>query len=127
MGYIKHNAIVVTGQRKRDLPNWDREDCEIDDAHRAAKECGCAVTDIVGPLMNGSLSFLVVPDGSKEGWVDSDAGDEARDRFVRWLDKVNGEHGGWFEWVEVWFGNDDADAGIVRHAHTAVDREADRA
>jgi hypothetical protein len=119
MGYIKHHAIVVTGSRwKHALPE-DREGTEIDDAHTAAREAGCLVSEIVGPGVNDTFSFLVAADGSKEGWGESDEGDRARDRFVAWLDRANGPAGGWFEWVEVWYGNDDAGAGVVRHQDSA--------
>jgi hypothetical protein len=115
MGYIKHHAIVVTGSRWSDTVRGDDKDIEIDDAHKAAIEAGCIVTPIVEGVINSTFSFCCVPDGSKEGWGHSDEGDTARDKFVAWLDNANGDHGGWFEWAEVWYGNDDASAGIVRH------------
>src|SRR4051794_6378041 len=96
MGYIRHHAIVVTGNR------WehDRSLPSIDQARSAAVDCGCQqVSEEVGPAINGTLSFLVAPDGSKEEWTDSDLGDRARDAFVRWL-REDGRRG-YFAWAEV--------------------------
>ncbi len=36
--------------------------------------------------INGYLSFFVAPDGSKEGWSESQNGDEAREKLTLWLD-----------------------------------------
>lgn len=123
MGYIKHNAIVVTGSRWRE-PYHPGEATEIDDAHAVATAIFPEghVSEVLGPVTNSTFSFFVAPDGSKEGWDGSNEGDERRDEFVRWLDEANGEHGGWFEWVEVWYGNDDGDAGVVRHHDSASEK-----
>ncbi len=123
MGYIRHHAIVVTGSRYRDVrPNAERTD--IDDAHAAASAAGCKlVSPIVGPGVNDTYSFLVAPDGSKEGWKDSDDGDTARDAFIAWMQDANGEHGGWFAWAEVVLGTDDAEAHVERHAWDEPDED----
>lgn len=117
MGYIRHHAIVVTGSRRDFDPELAIRRISVDDAHRAAVSAGCScVTPVVGPGMNDTFSFLVAPDGSKEGWVDSDEGDTARDSFISWLRDANGEHGGRFAWAEVVLGPDDAEAHVERNA-----------
>ena len=102
MGYIKHHAIVVT--------SWEGD--RLEKARNVAKKFGCNVTNIVGPLGNGYCTFTVVPDGSKEGWATSDEGDEARENFKAWM--VANHDGNWWEWVEVAFGTDDANATIIQ-------------
>ena len=101
MGYIKHHAIVVTC--------WD--DKTIEKAWNMAKECGCQVSEILGPYSNGYRSFLVPPDGSKEGWEHSYEGDEARAEFKKWLT----EHyeSNWWEWTEISYGSDDGKAEVT--------------
>jgi hypothetical protein len=107
MGYMRHHAIVVTGMKE-----WHADHLQtIYDAHAAATTCGCAVTSITDAVMNGYASFMVAPDGSKEGWRDSDQGDEARAKFIDWL------HGAqWFDWAEVAYSGDDHGAVVERHA-----------
>lgn len=117
MGYIRHHAIVVTG-----MDEWTGFKTEalatIHDAHAAALAAGCAVvTPVAGPGVNGYSSFLVAPDGSKEGWDDSDSGDAARGRFIAWLRDANG----YFSWAEVVLGSDDQEAVIERNAWDSVD------
>lgn len=120
MGYIRHHAIVVTGHDK-----WSIGDNlpDIHEAHAAALEAGCTVvTDVAGPGVNGYSSFLVGPDGSKEGWDSSDAGDCARGRFIAWL-RERGQ-GGYYSWAEVVLGSDDEEALIERHAWDGDDARA---
>ena|SRR4249919_327976 len=102
MGYILHNAIVVTA--------WQEE------AARAladyAAEIGAEA--LIGkPQINGYITVCITPDGSKEGWSNSDDGDSRRNQIVTWL----GAHPGWyFEWCEVAYGSDDATAEVTRDA-----------
>lgn len=106
MGYIRHNAIVVTC--------WDIE-----------KLCGCAeVAKSLGldglgpskPLINGYSTLIVVPDGSNEGWGESVEKDGARTQFKAWLKSQRHEDGSSaFEWVEISYGRDDKAAEVIDH------------
>ena len=89
MGTITHHSIIVTG--------FQDGRGSIHEARQAAIDAGCAVTDVVEHGINFTASFLVVPDGSKEGWDASDKGDRARDAFIKWLEEDNGYN----SWVEV--------------------------
>lgn len=106
MGYIAHNAIVVT--------SWNDE--TIEKAHAKATELRCSVSNIVASPVNGYKSFLIAPDGSKEGWGDSDVGDAQRKAWIAWSKDLRYEDGSSsLHWCEVRFGSDDADAQIVTH------------
>jgi hypothetical protein len=95
MGRIWHHAIVVSSYME-DL---------IRRAHLKAESLGCNCTDVTREGVNGWASFLVAPDGSKEGWPDSDEGDARRDSFISWLDAQRYEDGSTsLYWVEVSFG-----------------------
>lgn len=101
MGYTMHHTIVVTC--------WRRE--EVEKAHAFAVGLGMQVSAPVEGAINGDFSFFVAPDGSKEGWTDSDLGDLRRTEFKAWL-----RSGGLYcDWVEVAFGGDYNDAMIVDH------------
>jgi hypothetical protein len=93
MADMVHNAIVVTS----------RSDEHIKKARTKAVEIGLPVSEIIVGLVNGYFSFLVGPDGSKEGWADSIKGDTARQRFIAEI------AGLYLEWVEVRYGNDPFD------------------
>lgn len=65
MGYTKHDALLIT--------TWDSRVGEIIDAFRGGLEKDMASL-IQGPLpgvANGVFTFVVVPDGSKQGWPTS--------------------------------------------------------
>lgn len=102
---MRHHAIIVT--------SWDEE--AITRAWAESRRSGCDVSDIVLGAMNGYRSFLVVPDGSKEGWEHSDIGDANRARLIDWLDaqrEVDGSSR--FDWVEVQYGDDNGDNRVLR-------------
>lgn len=95
MGYMRHNAIIVTGFDEAKVNAWHAEAVAI---------FGGAVTNIVKAEINGYWSFLVGPDGSKEGWAESDEGDERRARFLAYL---GGQQ--WPDWIEVQYGDDNGE------------------
>lgn len=105
MGYMRHHAIVVTSS----APEL------IKAAYTRAVELGMSVTGMTPEVINGYSSFLVAPDGSKEGWAESDAGDLRRDQFTAWLDGQRyADDSTSLGWVEVQFDDDEHETAIVR-------------
>jgi hypothetical protein len=93
MGYINHNAIVVTSWKSGPLA----------EAHGQARRLfGALVSDIIDGTTNGYASFFVAPDGSKEGWTESDKWDEARAEFKDLLRAKYDD----CEWAEISYGRD---------------------
>lgn len=88
MGYMCHHAILVT--------SWDAE--HIQQIHEKAKEVFTFgnVSELGKPQMNYYTSFAVFPDGSKEGWIESDSGNAQREIFLAWL-RVSGLYCSWCE------------------------------
>lgn len=102
MGYIRHDTIVAT--------SWNRE--MLSKAHSKAKEIGLEISEIVDGRMNGQCSFLIAPDGSKEGWRDSDEADAQRQEWKEWIKQQYETL--WVDWEHVSFGGDDPqDAHLV--------------
>lgn len=110
MGYMRNHAIVVTG----DVGYPESKPNRVERAHAKALELfdgtQAFVSEITPQAVNGHRSFFVAPDGSKEGWEESDACDTARAAFVKWLRDDPDFH---LEWVEIQFGDDDAQTRIV--------------
>lgn len=107
MGWHRHHAIVVTSF------NQDSIDWAWDQAQEIFQEGRIApITDTAGPGVNDYRSFLIAPDGSKEGWSESDQADEAREQFIAWLESKRFEDGSsTLCWVEVEFSNEYEDYG----------------
>ena len=102
MGYIKHNAIIIT------LYDGDKYNQVIEEAKSVFGEE--MVSDSVTSIMNGFKSFFIGPDGSKEGWDHSDDGDENRAKFIEWC------KGKSVDYVEVSYGGDEPKLShIVNH------------
>ena len=74
MGVIMHDAVIVTAFRKQDA----------DAAHAMAVEFAVPVTPIVQSPVNDYYTFLICPDGSKEGWEDSEEGERRRAAWFKW-------------------------------------------
>lgn len=90
MGTIHHHAIVVTGY-----------DDHIDRAHRAAKDIFPFVSEVSAPATNCYQSFFIPPDGSKEGWGESEEGDIRRSQFIT---KLREMHDCYVDYIEVEYG-----------------------
>jgi hypothetical protein len=108
MGYIKHHAIVLT--------TWE----DIRPIVLKARELGL---DVLGPSfskVNGYATICIPPDGSKEGWTESDEGDRVRYEFKTWLLRSVS-----YEWAEVAYGSDDGAAAVTDAAwqHVREDEE----
>lgn len=100
MGYMAHHAMVFT--------SWNRE--ALEKVHVEARSYGAKCTPIIEGNINSEYSFLLAPDGSKEGWEDSDLGDKRRQRIAAFIETLNcGDGSNPISWVSVRFGGDEPD------------------
>jgi hypothetical protein len=92
MSVTQHNAIIVTAHsEQRAEAAWQR-----------ASELDMLISPIAEDDVNGWCTFVVFPDGSKEGWPESDEGDRQRAKFREWLHAE-----GCCRWVEVSYGDEE--------------------
>lgn len=112
MGYMRAHAVVVTGSREEDVIA----------AHQKAGNLFpdvAPVTPITPAAVNGSRSFMVAPDGSKEGWTESNIGDQRRKDFIAWLRHMQRSGTLSLNWVEVQFGDDEGETKICDHSESS--------
>jgi hypothetical protein len=99
MGTIQHHTVVAT--------TWDETRIERLKAWIVEMVApNWRSSFVFGPvLMNHCQTVMLVPDGSKEGWGVSDAGDVLRRAFEEWLNSEAYEDGSnaW-AWIAVSFG-----------------------
>lgn len=121
MGYTRHHAIVVT--------SWS--DTSIAIAHEKASQLfttrgspygGSEDHTLVSPVIrgttNGYSTFVVVPDGSNEGWDESSHWDGVRELFVWWLQEHKDEDSPvYVDWAEIRYGDGDGQDKLVRSNH----------
>ena len=107
MGYIKHHGIAVTSGI----------DELIKEAHTQAKRVFKERTsEILKSETNGYNSFFIAPDGSKEGWTESDNGNRQRDEFVKWVNSQAYKDGSnSISFCEFFYGEDNGNVGIENH------------
>lgn len=113
MGYMRHHAIIVTSC----------DEASIKAAHNLARRWQANPSSITKETTNGYRSFLIPPDGSKEGWDESQMGNNRRDALVRHFrsdDKFR-----MLEWVEVQFA-DESGNNLVTRDSSRVSEVADR-
>lgn len=107
MGYMRHDALIITGGTAYP-PNRD--------GWKLLRDTADSFTDpelfgrqgwsslLVGPIpgvVNGDQTMVFVPDGSKEGWPESAAGDRLRLQLIEIADSHE------LDWAHVSFGGDD--------------------
>lgn len=102
MDSIRHHAIVVT--------SWKGD--YLSAARFKAVELGMIVTSVEDSGINGYSSFMICPDGSREGWPESDLGDDQRAAFVNWITEEQRANRGYWQWAVIQYGDDD---GGLRH------------
>jgi hypothetical protein len=94
-----HHAILITAYSD------DRFDELCDAVHRIyGSDC---YAESASCQWNGYRHLLIPPDGSKEGWRESDQGDSYRDQVIEWLEsKRFDDSGSPYAWVEVQYGDE---------------------
>jgi hypothetical protein len=131
MGYMRHHAIVVT--------SWDDE--LIQTAHGVAvglftqagnhasvqpSDFTTLVTPVGACVVNGGGSFAILPDGSKEGWGHSNAGESARAQLIEWLEQQRYDDlSTSIQWVEVQFGDDEWETKVTNDSDRARREQED--
>lgn len=105
MGYIKYDAIIVSGEiRERVEAAWMVAKRYLPDTTSA----------IVYHPVNSGASFFIAPDGSKEGWPDEDPYNDAMAEFGDWAGSLNFIEGFGCSFIHVRYGGDDDNAEIKR-------------
>jgi len=90
MGTIWHNSIVVTSSDAYELAAvWKK----------AVELFGSLVSPVIASNSNGYLSFFIAPDGSKEGWPESDDMDQRRGTLCTFMSACT-----YIKYVDVGFG-----------------------
>lgn len=110
MGYIKHDAVIVTmgghAVDRVDVPTF------VDSMPEDFRHL------VVGPIpavTNGYVTYVFAPDGSNEGWNVSTEADVWRERFVRLFDFAHEDGLSPFDVVAVsWGGDQQFEAGGAR-------------
>ena len=107
MGYIKHHGIAVTSSI----------DELIKEAHTQAKSIfKYRTSEILNSETNGYKSFFIAPDGSKEGWGESNNGNDKRETFVKWVNEKAYEDGSnSISFCEFFYGEDNGYSEVENH------------
>ena len=84
MGYIRHEAVIAIVNDWTSIGGQDEVQAFRDLKAQMPEEFQPLLVGPVPHVVNGgsTVAFLYLPDGSKEGWADSDTGDVWRDRFL---------------------------------------------
>lgn len=111
MGYVRHHAIICTGfdndrvvtARKMIIKLVEEAEFNlplVSEIHLAPKGL--------------HFSFVIFPDGSKEYWSESDAGDLLRNEIIKYLVSLQYDDGSSpIAWVEVQYGDDNGNNKVI--------------
>lgn len=84
MGYPRHNAVIAVVPRyvaSRMFPDVPVPDVE-GFRESLPQQWRPLVVGPIPSVINGYVTYVFAPDGSNEGWPDSDDGDRYRHRFA---------------------------------------------
>lgn len=109
MGYIKHDAIVVSSFKKE----------YTEQAWKMAIKLGLECTEIIISHINSEHSFLIASDGSKEGWEDSEKGDVARESWIQWAKDNKSDI--LLDWIHVRYGGDEPELAMIEDHNESPD------
>jgi hypothetical protein len=105
MGYMRHDSVLVVVEDyildRPEMPDVEAFKRTVPEPYRSL---------IVGPIpaaVNAYVTYAFLPDGSKEGWPESDDGDRYRDRFVELFDFGYSDGSSPFDVTRVRHGGDD--------------------
>lgn len=113
MGYMRHHAIIVASMNEE----------KIIAAHAKAAEFFYYVSPVSPPSFNSYRAFFVPPDGSKEGWKESDDGDLQRAAFIHWLTEQARKDGSTsLKFVEVQFADDNGETRVTDSSDKMLER-----
>lgn len=116
MGHNRHHAIIVTTYDKVRGEQAHAKALELF-THAVApfSYTNTPISPLVETKLNGYYSFCVFPDGSKEGWEESDFWDGQRAEFIAWLDSTRfGDGSSPYDWAEVQYG--DGESKVTAHS-----------
>ena len=107
MGYIKHNVMIFTSWDKRNL---------IKVRKFATTLLGSLVTNIKSSNVNSTFTFFIAPDGSKEGWTESDIADDCRQKIADFVNSMAYSDGSnVITFVDVSYSNDDREVLVANN------------
>ena len=128
MGYTRYHAIICSGPAPvEDVSGYYafliKYVTSLQGAHEKATAIfGETVSPIIISPINGVGSFFVAPDGSNEGWEESDVGDAQRAEFITYLRSEYYEDGSSVvKWAEVQYGDDENEAKVVQSSDFDVE------
>lgn len=98
MGVINHNAIIATTWNEKEAKRIKKFVSSLNPDSKKLFLFGKQV-------MNRTITVAMVPDGSEEGWDESNKGDKLRTKFIKELKKNDYEDGSspW-KFVEISYG-----------------------
>lgn len=111
---MRHDAIVVT--------SWNGD--AMEEAAAKARSIGLEVLGPSAVATNGIRTLLVCPDGSNEGWDESNEFDVKRSKYLEYLNSVRAtDNSSCLSWVALAYGDDDGDAEITAHTWQVPESE----
>lgn len=116
VGSALHHALIVTASDEATIrAAHDHARTLLDLRVVSVNSAADMLTPVLHTYLNGYCSFALLPDGSQEGYEDSDEGDRVRDELVMWLEAQRDEESSSrFDWVEVAYGSEDEPSRATR-------------
>lgn len=118
MGYMCHHAVLVSSWNSADLKTAHAKAIAMaPESDELTAKWSRLVSPICEGVVNSEGTFMIAPDGSKEGWDTSDKGDAWRAKFIEWMDAQKYDDGSSnLKWALVQFGDEEGDDRVLDSA-----------
>lgn len=105
MGNINHNAVIATTWNNDCFERMVAWISQLKHENPFDNNNPPEMFMISGRVINGYRTIILIPDGSNEGWKESEVGNNLRDTFIQRLeeDKYEDESSPW-DYIEVGYG-----------------------
>jgi hypothetical protein len=115
MGYNCDRVIVVNGFSAENMASARQCAADVFGKHGFHG----VVSGLYQQPVNGNWTFIIIPDGSKEGWSESERGDLARGEFINWLIEMRRRPNRtmYLDWAEIVIHDDNGNPRVERHVN----------
>lgn len=108
MGYLRHRALLVNGWDAKRVGTARDEVAALYEGASTADAFGSLVSPLLRHVVNGGASFVIAPDGSKEGWLISEFSDALMEQAKQMIARHK-----YVDWCELLCGGDDDEFAVL--------------
>lgn len=111
---MRHHAIIITSQNSESISMAHVKALVMFTQLKYMCGMKCEIVSPVLKTINRVHTFIIAPDGSKEGWEESEVGNIQRDKYIEWLkNQIDEDGSSSLDWIVIQYGDDDNETKVI--------------